>query len=124
MHGVVVVQHGGGRVGHPVEVFANVAMAALAIAGLVDQVVTSLGPQVLQLLLVRPRSGPALAFQVSQDGLLKGLEARRVHVRRPLAVFVGADGFDHRVEAGLDVLDCDEDVLCVGPIVIEAAFGR
>ncbi len=50
---------------HPIQIFFQVAVTAGAIAGLVHEVVASLRPQILQLLLVRPASGSPLALKIA-----------------------------------------------------------
>ena len=104
------------------QIFPKMPVSAGAITGLVDKIITALGPQILEPLLLGPAPGPTLGLEVSQDRLLEGLEAGRVHVGRHAAVLVGADHPDGL--AAPEVLLGDEDVLGIAAVVVEATFGK
>jgi len=77
--------------GHPLEILAQLSAAALAAAGLVDQLVALLGPQVLEPLPLRPGAGPAVGLEGLQHARLPQLEALAVHVLPCTAVLVVAE---------------------------------
>lgn len=106
---------GRGRRGDPTDVLLDVTVATRTLTRLVHEIVTALGPQVLDALFVRPGAGAAARLQVPQNGFLEAFEAEVVHERGLLAQFVAA------LEAG----DIAEIVGGNGAVVgsHEAAFG-
>ncbi len=61
---------------------------------------------------------------LTKNSFFKCLKASRVSVRRLVALLVGAHELDDSLEAGLQIVFGDENVLCVGAVVVEAALGR
>lgn len=97
-------------------------MAARAVAGLVDEIITTFGPQVLQPLFLRPASSSTLRLQVGQHRFFKSLEARKVKIRRHETVLIGAN--DSNCLSTSQILLSDHDVFGIAAVVVQATFGR